>query len=381
MAEILHSGFDGLTFTLTSIIPNGFAEKLAAANAYAKESHCNCILELGAIKLSVTTTGARGYTCHTGDHGAVWLIQDPTDPIPNNPMIKIDFRAMGLALHGLEGAERHFHDCMAAFDIPYVETQLRVSRVDFAVDVLAPWFEPDRHALVVPANTRVSEITGIEETETLASCSRVVGLRAGAIANRQLVIYDKRQEVIQKGKMGWLTIWNQARANAGQPELDLIDRAASQISRFEMRMESKQLRNRFEMQSWQDLRDTIGDTYRAFFEKIRYCEPSSDSNRARWPIHPIWQAVQKRVESGLLVYASRVIPSDVIYADKMQKWRELDARLLGLFVTRAALSDVNPEEFEVFMDRHVQALALISKEHDTRIGERFGKVLRRYRLG
>jgi hypothetical protein len=32
----------------------------------------------------------------------------------------------------------------------------------------------------------------------------VSGLRAGAIANRQLAIYDKRAEVIAKGKMGWL---------------------------------------------------------------------------------------------------------------------------------------------------------------------------------
>ncbi|AML51107.1 hypothetical protein [Falsihalocynthiibacter arcticus] len=48
------------------------------------------------------------------------------------------------------------------------------------------------------------------------------------------------------------------------------------------------------------MRDTIGDAYRAFFEKISYCTTINDSNRARGPIHPIWQAVQERVESGLL---------------------------------------------------------------------------------
>ncbi|WP_169798701.1 hypothetical protein [Falsihalocynthiibacter arcticus] len=58
--------------------------------------------------------------------------------------------------------------------------------------------------------------------------------------------------------MGWLTIWNQARAN------------------------SRITGNRLE-----GPRDTIGDAYRAFFEKIRYCTPINDSNRARWPIHPI----------------------------------------------------------------------------------------------
>ena len=35
--------------------------------------------------------------------------------------------------------------------------------------------------------------------------------REAPIANRQLAIYDKRAEVIQTNKMGWLTIWNAAK--------------------------------------------------------------------------------------------------------------------------------------------------------------------------
>lgn len=131
---------------------------------------------------------------------------------PNNPGIIVDFRAFGLSTGGLEGAERHFRDCMAAFGIPYVETQLRVARAGFAVDVLDPWFEPDREALVVPPGAKITEYTGVAETATVSSGSRVVGLRTGAIANRQLAIYDKRTEVIQTKKMGWLTIWNAALA-------------------------------------------------------------------------------------------------------------------------------------------------------------------------
>ncbi|NRB19684.1 MAG: hypothetical protein HRU33_19530 [Rhodobacteraceae bacterium] len=43
-------------------------------------------------------------------------------------------------------------------------------------------------------------------------------------AHRQLGIYDKRAEVIQKKKMGWLTIWNAALAAKGKSPLDLHDR-------------------------------------------------------------------------------------------------------------------------------------------------------------
>lgn len=199
---ILHSGFDGLKFTLSTDITPKLRAELASAKTHAKQTHSECVLEFGDIKLSVSNKGARGFTAHTGDHGAIWLFQDPVDRIPNNPGITIDFRAFGLATGGLEGAEQHFRDCMTAFGIPYVETQLRVARADFAVDFLAPWFEPDHEALVVPPGTKITEYTGVAETATVASGSRVVGLRAGAVANRQLAIYDKRAEIIQQNKMG-----------------------------------------------------------------------------------------------------------------------------------------------------------------------------------
>ena len=93
---------------------------------------------------------------------------------------------------------------MDAFEIKYVETQLRITRADFAVDFLAPWFEPNRECLILPPGTKTTEYTGGDETETVSNgCLAWVGLRAGAIANRQLAIYDKpRPEVIQTNKMG-----------------------------------------------------------------------------------------------------------------------------------------------------------------------------------
>ncbi|WP_171172793.1 hypothetical protein, partial [Ruegeria sp. HKCCA0370] len=273
-ATILHSGFDGLKFTIQADIPGDLREELASAKQHAKETYGDCVLEFGSVSLNVTNKGARGFTAHTGDHGAVWLFQDPQDRIPNNPGITVDFRAFGLATAGLEGVEQHFRDCMEAFGVKYVETQLRVARADFAVDLLAPWFEPDREALVVPPGTKVTEYTGVDETATVSSGARVVGLRAGAVANRQLAIYDKRAEVIQQNKMGWLTVWNAALEAAGKPPLDLTDRTTSQVWRFEMRLGSKQLRNRFEMRNWQDVRDIIGDAFTDALGRVRYCMPT-----------------------------------------------------------------------------------------------------------
>ena len=150
---------------------------------------------------------------------------------------------------------------------------MRITRADFAVDFLAPWFEPNREFFILPPGTKSTEYTGINVTETVSSGSRVIGLRAGAVANRQLAIYDKRAEVIQTNKLGWLTIWNAALEAKGEPPLELTDRDTSQVWLFELRLGSKQLRNRFEMRSWQDVHDTIGDAFTDSLGRIRYLHP------------------------------------------------------------------------------------------------------------
>ena len=379
-ADILHSGFDGLKFTIETDIPPEFRAALADAKAEAMKTNRETVLEFGTLALSVRRTGGSAFSAHTGEYGAEWYFLDPENRPANNPGITVDFRAFLLATGGLDAAERHFRGCMDAFGIRYAEHLLRVTRVDFAIDFLVPWFEPDREALVVPPGTRVQEHSGIDATETHATGARVTGLRAGAVANRQLVIYDKRQEVMQKGKLGWLTIWNDARAQLNRPPLDLSDRTSSQVWRFELRMGAKQLRNRWEMRSWQDLRDMVGDAYSEFCEKIRYTCPATDSNRARWPVHELWHQVSNVVALDLQENCSGVVPSEVIETNRAEHMRMLDQQILGLFVSRAAASEVQPFEFQDFLDSHIETLKRLSDEHPAPIYERLGKAADRYRF-
>jgi hypothetical protein len=59
--------------------------------------------------------------------------------------------------------------------------------------------------------------------------------------------------------------------------------------------------------------------------------------------------------------------------------RELDRQLLGLFVSRAAISDVQQDEFYEFMERHIDALQRYSDEHPKALEERLQKASGRYR--
>lgn len=180
--------------------------------------------------------------------------------------------------------------------------------------------------------------------------------------------------------MGWLAIWNAALKAEGKPPLDLKDRNSSQVWRFEIRLGSKQLRNKFAMRSWQDVRDTIGDAFTDSLKRIRYCIPTPDANRARWPTHGLWQQFEAVINEGLQQNRAGVLPGDVIHANRMAKMRELDALLSGLFITRAAISEVSGDEFDEFMERHVETLLLSVSEHSISVGERIAKARGRYRL-
>jgi len=180
--------------------------------------------------------------------------------------------------------------------------------------------------------------------------------------------------------MGWLTIWNAALEAKGEPPLDLTDRDTSQVWRFALRLGSKQLRNRFEMRSWQDVRDIIGDAFSDSLKRIRYCIPTADANRARWPTHGLWRQFAKVINDDLLQNRAGVLPSDVIHANRIAKMREMDALLSGVFITRAAISGVSADEFEEFMERHVETLMRLVEDHSILLEERIAKARGRYRL-
>lgn len=52
---------------------------------------------------------------------------------------------------------------------------------------------------------------------------------------------------------------------------------------------------------YSDLDDMLGDMMQETLSAIRYCVPSSDTNRARWSVDPLWSRVQQEVQSDLFI--------------------------------------------------------------------------------
>ena len=369
--EILHSGYDTLKLTVDVDIPEEFLKALAEAKHVAAGQNNPEAINYCGIDIQVRKSGgSSAFSVSTGDYGAEWYFLDPHNKPKNNPGVQVDFRAFLLATGSIEAAKAHFEECMDAFGIRYTEHLIKVSRIDFAVDILDPYFIPDRRLVIAPPKTHTKERDGEQRLEHGIG-EGVSGVTIGHISNRQLIIYDKRREIIESKKPGFIEIWNSRRAQDGKSPIDLKDRLNSQVWRFELRMGAKQLRNRWEIRSWEGLEEKIGDALDEFTQKIRYAQPNSDSNRSRWPTHPIWITVRREIGRFFMGKRNHADPTLVKTVNREAHKSMLDTLILGTMISRAVAEGIRPEEFEEFAHNYATLICSLSREHPLSVERRF----------
>ena len=97
-----------------------------------------------------------------------------------------------------------------------------------------------------------------------------------------LRVYDKVAEIKQQSDKVWFyEMWGRD----------------SDVWRIEWQLRKPVLR-RFGIQTLAELSDQEGDLLRYLATThTRLCRPSGDSNRSRWPLHPLWTDLQARIET------------------------------------------------------------------------------------
>lgn len=378
--DVVHAGFDGLRVNVDTQVSLVVREVLFAAKEEALKVKSPVPVLIGGIEFAVRHTGNQAFSIHTGDYGAEFFLHDPAFEAGVGPGVTMDFRAFFLATEGLGGARAYFCEAMEALQVRLHPDHMRVSRVDFAVDFLAPWFEPDIEAVVLPGRTSKREFRETDTSQRFFANTEITGITCGQVSNRQLVIYDKRTEVLSKRKLGWLTIWNHNQALNRRPRIDLADRDQSKVWRIENRVGSKCLRRRWEIKSWDDLDAMIGDVFSESIKRLRYAQPQSDRNRSRWPDHELWSQLRQIVESNLADHRSGVVPSEVREVNRAEHMRMTDQNIIGNLIVRAVASRVKSENFWSFVRTHMHDLKRDSEGHYLTLEQRFAKVEGRYRF-
>ncbi len=213
--QVVHKGFDNLDIAIQGNIGMALFEELKAAKETAQERNEDVLFRKNGIDMHVAKSGAHGYQflLSTGPLGAIWMIKRP------NPKdlwgLFVSFRSLGLAIGGLEEAKRQMAEMLDALGVVISPLAHSINRVDFAVDLLAPEFLLDPDHFVMHSSTRKAAHNDGEGMRIAGTSGRVTGVTVGGMPRRQVTVYDKRLEVIQKMKPAWWEIWNKNLRAAG----------------------------------------------------------------------------------------------------------------------------------------------------------------------
>ena len=380
---LIRTGFDGLDLAYNLNIPEDLAEALAEQRAIAEAPDPFLgLISRDSVSMIVHPTGAKGgyaYRCATelgGPWGETWFfkrrsaLKDPWG-------VRVSCNALPLAVGGLAKVRQRIEATLAALGMTVKPGDEAIGRVDVACDILAPDFVADRDCVVAHGQTTIKDITP-EMMQVVGRSGRVESITIGKNPNRQVVIYDKRAEVIAKDKGYWWPIWNDALARQGLPPLNPKDRDSSAVWRVELRAYKRHLKDTCGVTTWGDLRDKLPGILHAMLADIRYTQPSDDTNRARWPAHPIWDLARDAFSRDMTDLSSMVDPALIDDLLRARSDEVLRAQITSCLLARAALHKVPDSAVRTFASGTLGQLFRDWMRNPQRFEERLAQARVRY---
>lgn len=179
----------------------------------------------------------------------------------NNPSFYVTFRSKALWHKGVRALHAGFLTWAESVGLWVVRPE-SLSRVDFAFDYWLPTVDFDNDN-VVSLSAKDAQYRGDRKTQTIMYGKGDVVLR----------IYNKVVEINEKSEKVWLfQLW-------GETE---------NVWRIEWQVRKDVLR-RFGLRTFAELFEGYGDALRWLCDEHDSLRiPNKDSNRSRWPVHPLW---------------------------------------------------------------------------------------------
>ncbi|MEP0339345.1 MAG: hypothetical protein ABJ388_11665 [Alphaproteobacteria bacterium] len=349
--EHLYHGFDGLDVAFQGRVPPGLLPRLEDAQEQARKDMREPLITYNGVAMMVAESGARGgyaFRCDTGPDGATWFFKRPK---PGDPWgVRVSVKSLALALYGLGGVRARLYATLDALGIAVPPGGESIGRVDYAVDVLEPGFILVPENFVMHSHTSRADHIEPEPLQRHGTSGRVTSVTVGKMPNRQVIVYDKRREVLDRHKVHWWEIWNACRERAGCSPLNPEDRGGSQVWRVEIRAGKECLKKAWGGKKWADLDNHFAALVAGTLKDIRYAVAGDDSNRSRWPDHALWGMVRSVTERDLFEMACEVLP-DLVKAVIRKEHIEMTRRqILGLSANFAAGLGIKPDDAQLIPD-------------------------------
>lgn len=357
--ELLYRGFDGLDIAFQGQTSPDLCKVLEKAKSEAQDRMEDVLAEYRGVQFHVAETGSSGgfrFRCSTGPDGAIWFFKKPNSRDPWG--IRVSVRSLSLALYGLGGVRARLYAFLDSLGVTTTPEGVSVGRVDYAMDFLMPGFELMPDNFVMHSHTNRADHEEAETKRTNGRSGRVTSVTVGKMPGRQVIVYDKRAEVIEKRKVEWWEIWNVQREQAGLPLLDPTDREGSQVWRVELRGGKRHLKDRWGIGNWSVLDDKLGDVLLHMITDIRYTTPSGDTNRARWPDDALWQNVRSQINIDLFEMSSGATPGVVKAVIRQELGETLLRQAIGLSATLAVAQRIsNADTLADYVSRSIRSYA------------------------
>jgi len=250
---------------------------------------------------------------------------------------------------------------MGALGIRYTADAVSISRADVCVDIFAPDFELIPQNFVMHSSARRSDHIDQSQIKVNGKSGRTTSVTIGSTRNRQVIVYDKRAEVIAHNKTYWWDIWNHTlrnnflgydtlqenttrsipydtlrRETPLTPDQDQAD--TNRIWRIEFRAGKDLLKDTWGITTWAELFARFGDLCQQTGTVVRYTDPPlADPNRARWPNHPLWEIACTEINDDLLEMRSGADPNPMKEVHRENHIHLIYRSVLGNSITLAAL--------------------------------------------
>ncbi len=262
----LASGIDALYLSGRALVPEGLVTSLEDSRVEARE------LARFPVTVGSEEFHHSGYGIHRfryrldHEHGVVGI-----SPSKALPALWVQPRAKFIHAVGPRAVVAWFDKVLGR---EFGPIRWSVSRIDLHADFQGWELTGDDRSRFV---TRASERDTHEDGEALKGF--VFGRRTSGRINAR--IYDKTREIAHSGSLYWFEKWG----DGYDPELP--------VTRVEFEI-GRECLSEYGLQSPDEVLDAAGALWTACTTSwLRYCSPTKDQTRSRWPLAPEWESVQR----------------------------------------------------------------------------------------
>ena len=349
--EIVHSGFDSIYFAVQGALSPSALKRFESLKKYNPKDSADISFQVDDSdhRYFLQSSGKRGgyaYVINTGLCGSAIGFKNDLSRETFNGFVEISSAC--LVANGWRQAIEQELDHVKALGFHVVA--ISMNRADYCIDFLNAGIEIDPREFV--AHSRVQKkcyyeannVTNHIDIRTVSQSNSIKSITLGKMPNRQIILYDKRAEIILRRKFYWFDAWGIDRHDPTQT-----------VHRVEVRAGKKHLLFH-NIRTLEDFERSIGRVLTKAVKAIRWVKPlERDANISRAPLHPLWHRVQTHMDDALAPHLSPINERVITLRLRENKALQYKQQITGNLGGYLGVKGVEPE------DMKTKTLALINE--------------------